>query len=616
MRADSEGVVPTQEEPPPTEPPGLDRAPLPRVRRRLSIGRAVVGATLASLLAAGIGLWWLDSTLAGAVAAVWPAERHQAVGLVLLLQAIAGALALWMVLAWRVVEPLRQLKRQASEIARSGQGGGPRVDWDGSDNELGAVGRHLNRAIDRIDGLLEALEGRHAELHRQAMVDALTGLPNRRLFAELFSHAASVARRGQQPLALLFIDLDRFKQVNDTLGHRAGDELLRVLGQRMRTVMRGSDLVGRLAGDEFVALLSEVDDAQAVAHAALRLIHAIEQPVPLPGEPDVQMQVSASIGIARYPADGRRFDELLQRADQAMYRAKASGRGRFALYRAQDDAPEPTTGGDVELAQALARHELQLHYQPLIDSRTGHAVGAEALLRWQHPAQGCLTPPHFIHRAGAGEQLQAITRHVLHVACAQQARWKAAGVAVGPVAVNLSAAEFRHEQLPAHVGRALHEHGLARGELALELCSHMVMSDPEFSLLRAAELRREGAELVLENVATAPLSLALLAQLQPTRLKIEAGLVAGLPHDATAAAAVHGVVHLARGLGVAVSAVGVETPAQREALQRAGCHVLQGFLLARPAPPVAQPPWAAAASAAPRGSQRPLASASSPDRAH
>lgn len=616
MRADSEGVVPTQEEPPPTEPPGPDRAPLPRVRRRLSIGRAVVGATLASLLAAGIGLWWLDSTLAGAVAAVWPAERHQAVGLVLLLQAIAGALALWMVLAWRVVEPLRRLKRQASEIARSGQGGGPRVDWDGSDNELGAVGRHLNRAIDRIDGLLEALEGRHAELHRQAMVDALTGLPNRRLFAELFSHAASVARRGQQPLALLFIDLDRFKQVNDTLGHRAGDELLRVLGQRMRTVMRGSDLVGRLAGDEFVALLSEVDDAQAVAHAALRLIHAIEQPVPLPGEPDVQMQVSASIGIARYPADGRRFDELLQRADQAMYRAKASGRGRFALYRAQDDAPEPTTGGDAELAQALARHELQLHYQPLIDSRTGRAVGAEALLRWQHPAQGCLTPPHFIHRAGAGEQLQAITRHVLHAACAQQARWKAAGVAVGPVAVNLSAAEFRHEQLPAHVGRALHEHGLARGELALELCSHMVMSDPEFSLLRAAELRREGAELVLENVATAPLSLALLAQLQPTRLKIEAGLVAGLPHDATAAAAVHGVVHLARGLGVAVSAVGVETPAQREALQRAGCHVLQGFLLARPAPPVAQPPWAAAASAAPRGSQRPVASASSPDRAH
>ncbi|MBI5271183.1 MAG: EAL domain-containing protein [Burkholderiales bacterium] len=604
--------MPSQEEPPPTEPPGPDRVPLPRARQRLSIGRAVVGATLASLLAAGIGLWWLDTTLAGAVAAVWPADREQAVGLVLLLQAIAGALALWLVLAWRVVEPLRRLKRQASAIARSGQGGGPRIDWDGNDNELGAVGRHLNRAIDRIDGLLEALEGRHAELHRQAMVDALTGLPNRRLFAELFTHAASVARRGQQPLALLFIDLDRFKQVNDTLGHRAGDELLRVLGQRMRTVMRGSDLVGRLSGDEFVALLSEVEDAQDVAHAALRLIHAIEQPVPLPGQAGVQMQVSASIGIARFPADGRRFDELLQRADQAMYRAKAAGRGRFALYRPQDDAPEPATGGDAELARALARHELQLHYQPLLDTRDGRAVGAEALLRWQHPDQGYLAPPHFIHRAGAGEQLQALTRHVLHTACAQQARWKAAGLAVGPVAVNLSAAEFRHDQLPAHVGRAVHEHGLGRGELALELCSHMVMSDPEFSLLRAAELRREGAELVLENVATAPLSLALLAQLQPTRLKLEAGLVAGLPHDAAAVAAVHGVVHLARGLGVAVSAVGVETPAQREALQRAGCLVQQGFLLARPAAASEAPAWAA-----PRAAQRPTAaSASSPDKAH
>ncbi|WP_374675515.1 putative bifunctional diguanylate cyclase/phosphodiesterase [Ideonella sp.] len=609
--------MPTQEEPPPSEPPAIDRAPLPRVRRRLSIGRAVVGATLASLLAAGIGLWWLDSTLAGAVAAVWPAERRQAVGLVLLLQAVAGALALWMVLAWRVVEPLRRLKKQASEIARSGQGGGPRIDWDGNDNELGAVGRHLNRAIDRIDDLLEALEGRHAELHRQAMVDALTGLPNRRLFAELFTHAASVARRGQQPLALLFIDLDRFKQVNDTLGHRAGDELLRVLGQRMRTVMRGSDLVGRLAGDEFVALLSEVEDAQAVAHAALRLIHAIEQPVPLPGQPDVQMQVSASIGIARFPADGRRFDELLQRADQAMYRAKAAGRGRFALYRAQDDAPEPVTGGgDPELAQALARHALQLHYQPLIDTRVGRAVGAEALLRWQHPQQGVLTPVHFIHRAGAGEQLQAITRHVLHAACAQQARWKAAGLAVGPVAVNVSAAEFRHEQLPASVGRALHEHGLVPGDLALELCSHMVMSDPEFSLLRAAELRREGAELVLENVGTAPLSLALLAQLQPARLKIEAGLVAGLPHDAAAVAAVRGVVHLAQGMGVGVLAVGVETELQRAALERAGCPVQQGFLHGRPAPAVAEPAWALSAADAPPAAQRARASASSPDRAH
>ncbi|MFO1339782.1 MAG: EAL domain-containing protein [Burkholderiaceae bacterium] len=535
-------------------------------------------------------------------------------------QIVLGAAVLIWVLNWRLLRPIDRLKRQALALARpDAAGAGGRKRWQRRD-ELGELGQHLNVAHERIAQLVDELEGRHAELRRLAMVDQLTGLPNRRLFRELFDHALAVARRAQQPMALMFIDLDRFKHINDSLGHPAGDELLRQLGQRLRAAMRGSDVVGRLSGDEFIALLPDAAEPEAIAHAALRVIHAIEMPVPLPGR-EVQMQVSASVGVARYPGDGQGFDELLRHADQAMYRAKAAGRGRYALFREAERPDAALAGSGAELALALQRRELQLHYQPVIDTRSGTAVGSEALLRWQHPSQGLLPPARFIHRAEECGQIHALGQHALRSACGQLAQWKAAGLHTGSVAVNLSTGEFRHEQLPRLVAQALDAHGLAPGELELELSSHTAMSDAEFTQARADELRALGAALVLDDVGSSMLSLDRLCQLRPAKLKIDAALVGRLPQDAQALATVRAIVQLGHSLGIGVVATGVETEAQRDALAQAGCAWQQGFLFARPAPASNEPQWARPAAPGARGADQRLAgpaeaSASSRSRAH
>ena len=252
-------------------------------------------------------------------------DRRNALMRLVAVQMVLGAVVLIWVLNWRLLRPIDRLKSQAGGLARADSLAAPRVTWRRQD-ELGELGQHLNLARDRIEGLVNELEGSNAELRRLAMVDQLTNLPNRRLFRELFDHALAVARRSQHPMALMFIDLDRFKHINDTLGHPAGDELLRCIGQRLRGAMRGSDIVGRLSGDEFIALLPDSPAPDAIAHTALRVIHAIETPVPLAGKP-LRMQISASIGVARYPQDGEGFDELLRHADQALREFRADRRG-------------------------------------------------------------------------------------------------------------------------------------------------------------------------------------------------------------------------------------------------------------------------------------------------
>lgn len=517
-------------------------------------------------------------------------DRQAALMRLVAAQVVLGSLVLLWVLSWRLLRPIDRLKRQASAMAQPDARAAPRVDWLRHD-ELGVLGQHLNLAHDRLDSLLTELESSNAELHRMAMVDQLTGLPNRRLFRELFDHALAVAKRSQQSMALMFIDLDRFKHINDTLGHPAGDELLRTLGQRLRQVMRGSDIVGRLSGDEFIALLPDVKGGESIAHTALRVIHAIEGPVPLPDK-SVQMQVSASVGVAMFPADGGNFDDLLRHADQAMYRAKAAGRGRYVLYREAQRPNTPKPGSDAELAMALTRREMLMHYQPVIDTHTGHAVGAEALLRWQHPSQGLLPPARFIHRAEECGQIHALGQHALRSACEQLAQWKAAGMQTGSMAVNLSAGEFRHEQLPRLLAGMMHDNHLGAGELELELSSHSMMDDPEFTQARFEELRQLGISLVLEDVGSSMVSLSRLGQLHPSKIKIDATLVSRLPEDKDACATVNAIVQLARSLDVRVVASGVETEAQRDALTEAGCHWQQGFLFAKPAPASNEPQWA------------------------
>ncbi|HSI58728.1 MAG TPA: sensor domain-containing phosphodiesterase [Ideonella sp.] len=528
-------------------------------------------------------------------------NRRDALLRLVAVQGVFGAAVLMLVLTWRLLRPIDRLKAQASSLATPNATAAGPVDWR-RDDELGQLGQHLNLASERIASLVGQLEISNTELRRIAMYDQLTGLPNRRLFRELFERALATAKRSQRPMALLFIDLDRFKQINDTWGHRAGDELLLQVSHRLRETVRDSDLVGRLSGDEFLALLPEADHFDAIAHSALRLIQAVEVPLTLSGPLEGgaagqgHAQISASIGVARYPRDGEDFDELLRRADQAMYRAKALGRGRYAIYRDGQNGADDAFGLDDELGQALVRGELQMHFQPVMDTRSGCAVGVEALMRWQHPREGLLAPARFIRRAEESGHLHALSLRALSGACAQLARWKDAGHHPGSVAVNVSAGQFFHPEWPQALARVIAQHHVEPGELAVELTEGTLMADgdAEGTLERVAALRRLGVKLVVDDFGAGLVSLSRLSRLRPDVLKIDPGFVQLLPGDADTRALIAGIVQLARSLGAEVVGEGVETEAQRDALAELGCVRQQGYLFAAPQVALTEPSWPSA----------------------
>lgn len=547
----------------------------------LSIRAAVALATVAGTVLPVVLLLWL-----------WPELVTQREHLLWLLVAQSGLamLLLWAALQWRLMRPLRSLKSLASRLGAPSELAAMSSRPSGSD-ELSDLDRHLGLAEDRIHELVGQLEASNAELRRMAMYDQLTGLPNRRLFRELFEHALAVARRGRQPMALMFIDLDRFKHINDTHGHPAGDALLLCISQRLRETARESDIIGRLGGDEFVALLPLATSFESIAHTALRLIHAVEMPVPLDSN-GLTVRISASIGVARYPRDGDEFDDLLRRADQAMYRAKALGRGRYALYRdGQTPDLPPGSGADDELRQALKRGEMLLHYQPLVDTAQGRLVGTEALMRWQHPRDGLLSPSRFLRRAEEGGYLPALAHLSLDAACGQLARWRRAGHAPGRVAINVSDAQFRHPDWPDALGSALQRHAVERGQLEVELTEATLMADPESTQARVDMLHEMGVGVAIDDFGSGLISLARLPALQPTRIKLDANFVQRLPDDEAALGLIDGVVRLCRSLSIDVVAEGVETEAQRDVLFRLGCVRQQGHLFGAAQPALSEPPW-------------------------
>ncbi len=465
-----------------------------------------------------------------------------------------------------------------------------------SRDQVALLNQQMSQAHERLRMLEGALEAGHSELRRLAMADQLTGLPNRRLFGELFDHARATALRQRHPMALLYIDLDHFKQVNDTLGHPAGDELLLCISQRLRDAVRESDLLCRLGGDEFAVLLTPVAGVELLAQAALRLIHAVEVPVPL-GQHGASASVSASVGIACFPRDGDTLELLLQRADQAMYQAKAAGRSRFAIYRptaADDDAGTPLSG------------DMRLHWQPVIDTRTGQAVSAEALMRWQHPREGLLPPARFLGKVEAAGDMPKLGRQTLDEACAQMARWKASHHSPAQVSVNVSASQLRDPGWAQALDDSLRKHGLLAGELAVELTESSLMDDAETVMPQIDAMHTLGVSLMVDDFGTGPMSLARLQQLRPTRLKIDASFVQRLPGDPRALAMIDGIVRLARSLDIGVVAEGVETAAQRDALHGLGCHHQQGYLFGAPRAPLDEPDWPVGPSSN-KPSTRPIA---------
>ena len=409
--------------------------------------------------------------------------------------------------------------------------------------------------------------------------DALTGLPNRRLLADRVEGALAMARRDGTPFALLFLNLDRFSHINETLGSAFGDRVLLDVAERIKACVRQIDTVARLGGDEFVVLVHQTDDQGAEA-AARRVLAALERPFT---HGDMSFTVTASLGLALHPNDGATLDELLRRSDAAMRDAKRAGRAGFRFHRARA-AP---AGGparsrlqlDHAMRLALAQGRFRLHYQPQVDLNSGRVVGAEALIRWRDPELGDIAPGEFIPVAEESGFIVALGDWVLGRAVNQAAAWLAAGLRL-TVSVNVSALQFQQPGFVDGVTAALRGAGLPPQWLELELTESCLMHDAPDAMQRLHALAQLGVKLAIDDFGTGYSSLAYLKRFPIGRLKIDRSFVAGLPGDDSDTAIVQAILHLGRALQLQVVAEGVENEAQRGFLQQAGCDLYQGYLYA------------------------------------
>jgi len=413
--------------------------------------------------------------------------------------------------------------------------------------------------------------------------DTLTGLPNRAMFSERAREAVAHARRHQKTAALLFIDLDNFKTVNDTLGHDVGDALLKIISSRLRASVRGDDFVARIGGDEFCVLLQDIADPREAAAVAQKLLQELGKNYRI-GEH--QVTSGASIGIACVPQDGEDVATLLRLADLAMYRAKELGRNGYQFFSAMlnEDAAAAAALVD-ELRQAIGREELFLVYQPRIDIATRQVVGAEALLRWRHPKYGVLAPESFLPLADDTGLLVPIGGWVLREACKQGRRWLDDGISPLSVVVNVSSRQLRDGRLADQVQAALEESGLPPEALLLEVPESVVRQVTDSLEAALIAVTNRGARLGVDDFGTGYASLPTLQRLRASAVCIDRKLIAGVPQDAERAGLAKALIALARGMNFEVVAKGVETHAQREFLGDAGCRVCQGELFAAPNSP-------------------------------
>jgi diguanylate cyclase (GGDEF)-like protein/PAS domain S-box-containing protein len=420
--------------------------------------------------------------------------------------------------------------------------------------------------------------------------DALTGLPNRAAFMEQLELALAAARLHHGRLALLFIDLDEFKRVNDSLGHLAGDELLQQVGARITGTLRATDLVARFGGDEFMVLLpGAVDDAE-LRDVAQKLLAAVAQPVPIEGR---QMRVTPSIGVAVFPRDGDGAHDLIKNADAAMYQAKSRGRANAQFFdRALADRAYAALLLEAQLGEAIERGEFVLHYQPKLRAHDGRLAGAEALIRWQHPQRGLLKPDDFIAVAEQQRLILDLGLWVLRETAREARRRRDAGHAL-PIAVNLAMAQFRVPDFVDQVAGVLRDEGLAGELLELELTERMLMDDLVEVSRTLSGLKALGVRIAIDDFGTGYSSLGHLKELPIDRVKIDRSFVAGLPGDPAAAGIVRAIVMLGQSLKLGVIAEGVETTAQRDFLTEAGCDELQGDLFTPPLDAAAWDAWCA-----------------------
>jgi diguanylate cyclase (GGDEF)-like protein/PAS domain S-box-containing protein len=419
-------------------------------------------------------------------------------------------------------------------------------------------------------------------IRRLAHFDALTGLPNRALLNDRATHALQMSRRSNEPMALMFIDLDHFKNVNDTLGHDVGDLLLVAVAARFCAALREQDTLSRTGGDEFVLLLPGTDAAGA-AHVAQKLLRLAAEPHRIGQN---ELTVTLSIGIALAPSDGADYGALAKFADAAMYRAKQGGRNAACFYTAEIQARSARMLQlENALRRALERGELQLHYQPQTSLHDQALIGAEALLRWQHPELGWVSPAEFIPIAESSGLIAPIGEWVLRTALAKLKAWTDAGMAPITMAVNISAVQFRQKNLPALVAAILQSSGVAARWLELELTESVAAADPVGAVAVIAALNASGVRMSIDDFGTGYSSLSYLKRFKVYKLKIDQSFVRSVTDDPDDQAIVSAIIHMARSLGLRTIAEGVETAAQMAYLRQQGCDEMQGYWLSRPLAP-------------------------------
>lgn len=432
--------------------------------------------------------------------------------------------------------------------------------------------------------LRDVSERHHAaeRIRRLAHYDDLTGLPNRVLFCQLLNRALHEARNGNRPLAVLFVDLDRFKMINDTLGHEVGDTVLQQVASRLTGSLRPSDTVARFAGDEFVVLVREADDTAGIAATAKRIVDILAQPFVLDGQ---EYHLSASVGISTFPDDSADAQMLLRNADTAMYRAKEQGKNAYQFHSPQMNLHSfERLVLERYLRRALEQEEFVLHYQPKLDLATGHVVGMEALLRWHNPVMGMISPDKFIPLAEETGLIVPIGEAVIRRACLDVLDLSRKGLGPLRVAVNLSARQLAHDSLGADISRILTETGVSSNMLEVEITESMVMHNPERVVAVLRELRSMGLHVAIDDFGTGYSSLGYLKRFPVTSVKIDRSFIKDIPADTDDVAITRAVIAMAHSLRLQVTAEGVETSEQLEFLKDHGCNHLQGYLFSRPLP--------------------------------
>ena len=454
-----------------------------------------------------------------------------------------------------------------------------RADTPGSD-EIGQLYDSFNEMLQEIEERNLVLRQRQEHLQELAHFDTLTRLPNRVLFHDRLQQAMNLALRSNQLIAVIFIDLDRFKDINDTLGHRTGDLLLQQVADRMELVLRDCDTVARLGGDEFTIFVQDIRSQKNACKVAQKLLDLFEIPYCLDGQ---QTFITSSIGITIFPDDGDTIDTLLMNADIAMYHAKADGKNAYRLFNAEmNQQASERVALQTDLRKALDLKQLQLMYQPKFDAQTGVMIGVEALIRWQHPERGMIPPSRFIPLAEESGAIQAITEWVLSTACKQAKIWQETSSSAVTVAVNLSAYSLKRNKAPVMVQEALAETGLPPHLLELELTESMLIENDQHAEETLNDLKKLGISIAIDDFGTGYSSLSYLHRFPIDALKIDRSFVWNMNRSDSDLAIVVAIIAMAHSLKLKVVAEGVETDAQLSALKKNGCEIIQGYLLGKP----------------------------------